>query len=202
MGAALVEVEASEPMFARARAHAAKVEDMLVSDDMVRKEHSELEEMLHAQGREWARLMYEENLRLRAQLEQRKGVTGADGVERTIVRDSERQLETLVGRVPVQRLAYREPGSEDLHPPEMGKWGNGEMARSEHGRDSAVEVTRSAPGHPCLRSPDASERPLETSTTRIPRLTASHADGTRLPRSARWPAGTLLPSRFARAGLS
>lgn len=116
MGAALVEVEAGQPVFARARAHAAKVEGMLVSDDMVRKEHSELEEMLHAQGREWARLMYEENLRLRAQLEQRKGVTGADGVERTIVRDSERQLETLVGRVPVQRLAYREPGSEDLHP--------------------------------------------------------------------------------------
>ncbi len=116
MGAALVEVELAGPMFARARAHAARVEGMLTSDDMVRKEHSELEEMLHAQGREWARLMLEENLRLRAQLEQRRDVTGADGVERTTVRDSDRHLETLVGRVPVDRLAYREPGSEDLHP--------------------------------------------------------------------------------------
>lgn len=116
MGAALVEVEAWEPLFTKARAHAAKIEGMLVSDDMVRKEHSEIEEMLHAQGREWARLMFEENARLRTQLEQRTAVVGADGVDRTLVRDSERHLETLVGRVPLGRLAYRAPGSEDLHP--------------------------------------------------------------------------------------
>jgi hypothetical protein len=45
-----------EVPFARARAHAASVESMLSSDDMMRKSHSDLEAMLHGQGREWARL--------------------------------------------------------------------------------------------------------------------------------------------------
>lgn len=105
-----------EVPFARARAHAASVEGMLSSDDMMRKSHSDLEAMLHGQGREWARLMLEENLRLRAQLEQETQVVGADGVGRESSRDSERHLETLVGRVPVERLAYQAPGATDLHP--------------------------------------------------------------------------------------
>ena len=109
-------IESTETPFAGARAHAARVESMLASDEMIRKPHSELEAMLEGQGREWARLMLEENLRLRAQLERRTEVVGADGVERKGVRDSERQLETLLGRVPVQRLAYQSPGTPDLHP--------------------------------------------------------------------------------------
>jgi hypothetical protein len=109
-------IEAVETSFARARAHAAKVEGMLTSDDMIRKPHSDLEEMLVAQGQEWARLMLEENLRLRAELERKTSVTGADGEERKSARASERQLETLLGRVPVPRLAYQAPGSSDLHP--------------------------------------------------------------------------------------
>jgi hypothetical protein len=60
--------------------------------------------------------MLEENLRLRAQLEEKRAVADADGVERTSVRDSERHLETLLGRVEVPRLAYQAPGTEDLHP--------------------------------------------------------------------------------------
>lgn len=113
---AVQSIEAVEGAFARARAHAAKVEGMLASDDMIRKPHSDLEEMLVAHGQEWARLMLEENLRLRAQVERKTTVVGADGEERTSARDSERQLETLLGRVPVPRLAYQSPGSPDLHP--------------------------------------------------------------------------------------
>jgi hypothetical protein len=56
------------------------------------------------------------NLRLRAQLERTTAVVGADGVERGSSRESERHLETLLGRVPVQRLAYQAPGATDLHP--------------------------------------------------------------------------------------
>jgi hypothetical protein len=78
--------------------------------------HSELASMLDGQGKQWARLMLEENLRLRAQLEQETKVTGADDVERRRVRDSERHLETLLGRVAVPRLAYQAPGTTDLHP--------------------------------------------------------------------------------------
>ena len=102
--------------FASARAHAARVEGILASDEMLRKRHSDLEAMLHGQGREWARLMLEENLRLRAQLERRTEVVGVDGVERKSSRESERHVETLLGRVPVERLAYQAPGCADLHP--------------------------------------------------------------------------------------
>lgn len=109
-------IEAAEMPFARARAHAAKVEGILTSDEMIRKPHSDLEAMLDGQGKEWARLMLEENLRLRAQLERRTAVVGSDGVERKSARDSERHLETVLGRVSVQRLAYQAPGTTDLHP--------------------------------------------------------------------------------------
>jgi hypothetical protein len=109
-------IERAEELFARARAHASKVEGMLTSDEMIRKSHSDLEAMLAGAGKEWARLLLEENLRLRAQLERETEVTGADGVERVSVRDSERHLETLLGRVSVPRLAYQAPGTTDLHP--------------------------------------------------------------------------------------
>jgi len=90
-------IEAVEIPFARARAHAAQVEGILTSDEMIRKPHSDLEAMLVGQGMEWARLMLKENLRLRAQLERTTSVVGADGVERASTRDSERHLETLLG---------------------------------------------------------------------------------------------------------
>jgi len=105
-----------ETPYASARSHAAKVEDILSSDEMIRKSHSELEAMLDGAGKEWARLLLEENLRLRAQLERRTEVVGAEGEPRTSTRDSERHLETVLGRVPVQRLAYQAPGTTDLHP--------------------------------------------------------------------------------------
>lgn len=102
--------------FAQARAHAASVEGMLMSEEMSRKTHSELESTLEGKGKEWARLMLEENLRLRAEAERRTAVTGADGTKRTSVRASERHLETLLGRVAVPRLAYQAEGATDLHP--------------------------------------------------------------------------------------
>jgi hypothetical protein len=108
-------IETTEP-FTRARAHAAKVEGILTSEEMIHKSHSELEAMLDGAGKEWARLLLEENLRLRAELERQTEVTGADGAPRVSVRDSERHLETVLGRVAVPRLAYQAPGTTDLHP--------------------------------------------------------------------------------------
>lgn len=108
--------EAVGMRFSEARAHASKVEDIVMSDEMIRKSHSELEAMLDGQGKEWARLMLEENLRLRAELERKTEVVGADGVKRKSSRSSERHLETLLGRVVVPRSAYQAPGAADLHP--------------------------------------------------------------------------------------
>ncbi len=108
--------EGQRTLFSRARAHVARVEGMLASEDMVRKSHSELEELVIRQGTEWARLLLEENLELRAQLERRTEVVGAEGVRRKSTRASERHLETRVGRVVVPRLAYQASGTPDLHP--------------------------------------------------------------------------------------
>ena len=52
-------LDVHEEAFARARAHARKVESMLCGDDMMRKQHSELEALLAGAGTEWARLMLE-----------------------------------------------------------------------------------------------------------------------------------------------
>jgi hypothetical protein len=102
--------------FTQSRAHAAEVEGILAEVAMIRKPHSDVEDFLDAKGREWARLMYEEHLALRAELERRTQVVGADGTPRTSTRASERQLLTVLGRVPVPRLAYQAPGCEDMHP--------------------------------------------------------------------------------------
>jgi hypothetical protein len=117
MSALRVVVANPEPVrFERSRVHAAEVEGMLSSGDMVRKSHSDVEELLEAKGREWARLMYEEHLGLRAELERKTHVVGSDGVERESTRASARHLESTLGRVEVPRLAYQAPGSSDLHP--------------------------------------------------------------------------------------
>jgi hypothetical protein len=134
--------------FARARMHASRVEATLSSAEMTRKPHSDLEAICDAEGREWARLMLEDHLALRAELEKRVEVTGADGVERTAVRDSERHLETLVGTVAVPRKAYQAPGSQDLHPmdaalnlpPELFSHGVRRMVAKEVARASFDEV--------------------------------------------------------------
>jgi hypothetical protein len=109
-------IDVPEVPFARARTQARRVEGMLSASEMIRAPHTEVEALCEAEGREWARLMLEEHLAMRAALEKRVEVTGADGVTRRAARDSERHLETLVGTVAVPRTAYQAPGSEDLHP--------------------------------------------------------------------------------------
>ena len=147
----------AEVRFASARAHATEVEGMVSSCEMVRKRHSDVEDFLDAKGREWARLMYQEHLALRSALEQRTGVVGVDGVERASIRDSSRHLETMFGRVEVERFAYQAPASTDLHPMdaalnlprEMFSHGIRRMVAKEAARasfDEVVEIVRDYTG--------------------------------------------------------
>jgi hypothetical protein len=147
----------AEGVFAKARGLSARVEGMLSSTEMTRKRHSDVEDYLEEQGREWARLMYEEHLGLRAELEQRTSVVGSDGVKRGSTRRSERQLETVLGRVEVPRLAYQAPGCSDLHPMdaalnlprEMFSHGIRRMVAKEAARasfDEVVEIVRDYTG--------------------------------------------------------
>lgn len=108
--------DVTAPLFTRSRAHAARLESMLASDEMSRKTHSELEEMLRSGALEWARSMLEELLEWRAHAEREVEVEGEDKVRRRRKRPTTRSLETLLGRVEVPRLAYQAPGSPDLHP--------------------------------------------------------------------------------------
>jgi hypothetical protein len=93
----------------------------------------------------------------RASLEKKTEVVGADGVEHGSSRDSERHLETLVGRVPVPRRAYQAPGTTDLHPMdaalnlprEMFSHGIRRMVAKEAARasfDEVVEIVRDYTG--------------------------------------------------------
>lgn len=102
--------------FESARAHGVEVERTLRGREMLQAEHATVEAFIEKQGREWARLMLEAQFALRAELEQRIEVVGADGAERSSARSTERQLETVVGTVIVPRLAYQKAGYEDLHP--------------------------------------------------------------------------------------
>ena len=63
--------ESLEAPFCRARSHALATEATLSSIEMIRKRHSDVEDMIEAQGREWARLMLDEPMALRARLEKR-----------------------------------------------------------------------------------------------------------------------------------
>ncbi len=62
-------IESAETPFSRTRTHAAGVEATLSSTEMTRARHSDVEDLIEAQGREWARLMLEEHLALRAAIQ-------------------------------------------------------------------------------------------------------------------------------------
>jgi hypothetical protein len=102
--------------FATARAFVEETEQLLTNPAMMSAAHSEAEDFVNARGREWARLALEAQFALRAEREKRVGVVGADGVTRGGARESERHIETIVGRVAAPRLAYQAPGCVDLHP--------------------------------------------------------------------------------------
>ena len=157
MSAKPAEVVETTVPFSSARALAGAFEATLSSDDMVRTPHDEIEELCDAQGREWARRMLEEHMRLRAELEARVPVVGADGVERRAVRDSGRSLRTIVGSVSVPRLAYQAAGRDDLHPmdgslnlpKEMFSFGIRRLVAREVARasyDEVVELLRDVTG--------------------------------------------------------
>jgi hypothetical protein len=81
--------------------------------------HEGLEVWLEGRGRELLRSLLQDHLDLRAAREARlpEAPAGADGVARTRVEKAHRRaLSTVFGRVTVTRLAYRAPGSSNLHP--------------------------------------------------------------------------------------
>ena len=101
--------------FGGARVHFALMEKRL-STDLMSATHSEVEEFAIEEGRELIRQLVQAHMELRAERERPVVVTGADGIQRTTKRASQRQLTTLVGEVRVERTAYQARDVEGLHP--------------------------------------------------------------------------------------
>ncbi len=102
--------------FEAARVQFAGMEKRLSSPEMMNATHGQLEEYVIEQGRELERRLLQAHLDLRAALEERVEVKGADGVRRTMTRPSKRALMTLLGSVDVHRLAYQARDVPGLHP--------------------------------------------------------------------------------------
>ena len=74
--------------------------------EMMGKEHSKIELYLKTEGFELLRRMMQAHLELRCQQEQRTEVIDANVITMTRVRQTERSLETIFGKVIVERKAY------------------------------------------------------------------------------------------------
>lgn len=97
-----------------------KFEDIkkaLLSSDLLHASHGELERFIGGEGRELLRLLLQGHLDARGEARALGPVVGADGVERTHVRqDTSRELATTVGSVRVPRARYEARGVEGRHP--------------------------------------------------------------------------------------
>ena len=132
--------------FERSQARFAGLVEWVAGEQALGLEHSELEARLAEDARALARQVLQDQLDLRARVEQRAdGVIGADATPRRAVeRGHERDLHTVLGEVQVTRLAYRAPGSENLYPADARL--NLPPVRHSHGvrRLAALEAPRSS----------------------------------------------------------
>ena len=107
---------AESELFEGAREQASEMEGHLQSAASLGATHAEVEGYVEREGREFCRRMMQSHLELRAMLEQPVKAEGADGVVRSIRRDSSRPLRVVFGDVFVPRCAYQAPGVRGLHP--------------------------------------------------------------------------------------
>ena len=132
--------------FERSQALFGELIEWAAGEEALGIEHSELEARLAEDARELARQVLQDQLDLRARVEQRAdGVIGSDGTpRRSVERGHERDLHTVLGEVQVTRLAYRAAGSENLYPADAQL--NLPPVRHSHGirRLAALEAPRSS----------------------------------------------------------
>lgn len=132
--------------FERSQALFGELIEWAAGEQALGVEHSELEARLAEDARELARQVLQDQLDLRARVEQRADVViGSDGTpRRTVERGHERDLHTVLGEVQVTRLAYRAAGSENLYPADARL--NLPPVRHSHGirRLAALEAPRSS----------------------------------------------------------
>ena len=108
----------AEGSFERSREAFGQVQEWLAGPEAAGLDHAAVEEELSARGREIQRLLLQDHLNARAAAEPRLAqVAGPDGVTRTRAeRGHARSLASVFGPVTVTRIAYRAPGSPNVHP--------------------------------------------------------------------------------------
>ena len=134
---------ADKDTFTQARGCFEEMLDWLEGRESAQLSHADLEDEIVHRGREAQRLAFQDHLDLRALRERRVAVVDADGVVHGAVETAHRrQLQTVVGAVGVERLAYRHVGSANLQPADAAL--NLPDQLHSHGlrRLAAVESTR------------------------------------------------------------
>lgn len=124
--------------------------DRLSSKEAMLKTHSDLEDMIEAEGREVLRQLLQDHLTLRGPGVTAEPVVGADDVERTHRREHDRELESRFGRVVVTRMGYGNRDVNSLHPldadlnlpPDLYSLGVRKVVGQEAGRTSFDEVLK------------------------------------------------------------
>jgi hypothetical protein len=132
--------------FTAAREQFVALVNQLQSNQVLRMEHGEVEELISREGTELLRRLLQGHLDRRAAQEtKREEVKGPDGVLRRHVREAcQRGLMTLFGEVTVQRLGYSARGEESVFP--LDRELNRPRDSYSHGlrRRLAEEVARSS----------------------------------------------------------
>ena len=134
---------ADEDAFIQARGCFEEMLGWLEGTESAQLSHADLEDEIVRRGREAQRLAFQDHLDLRALRERRVRVVDAQGAAHGVVEAAHRrQLQTVVGAVGVERLAYRHVGSANLHPTDAAL--NLPDQLHSHGlrRLAAVESTR------------------------------------------------------------
>ena len=136
--------------FSASAAQFLKMAHFLAESESFGLEHFDLERYVTTEGREMLRLMLQDHFDLGAVRERRLDEVrdAADAAFRTVERDHERPLATVVGTVSIGRLAYRHRGEENLYlahaavnlPEELHSHGLRELAAIESSRGSFAEA--------------------------------------------------------------
>jgi len=148
----------AEDHFRSAQTCFKSIVDQLGSSETLGLPHEAVESLLETSGRELLRRLFQDHLDLRrAREERRTEVVGADSTARTHVRARDRGLESVFGRVTINRLAYGGRGipcliplDDELNlPREVYSYGVRRRAAVESSKSSfgeAVESLRSTTG--------------------------------------------------------
>ncbi len=114
MSTALIAVEVKR--FEDAEAAFYGLTRRLVEPAVMNMTHGQVEAVIETDGREILRQLYQGYINLRGSGDVGPSVLGSDGVLRTHKDESHRVMETLFGRVEVNRMGYRMPGVPTLFP--------------------------------------------------------------------------------------